>query len=95
MAQPSSDSGKTLPPNEDSISVPIIGPQFCASYHVDLVIRRNALSLKDGSVVVTDASGNILFSVKGKLMSLHHNRILLDGDDNPLVIIRRKVCSPF
>lgn len=58
---------------------------------MDLAIIRKVLTLSDGNFAVTDVNGNILLKVKGKLLSLHDNRVLLDGAGNPLVTIRRKV----
>ncbi|XP_044487581.1 protein LURP-one-related 10-like [Mangifera indica] len=94
MAHPSSHLHPTAPaPNAYSSPVSIIGPQFCAPYPVDLAIIRKVLTLSDGNFAVTDVNGNILLKVKGKLLSLHDNRVLLDGAGNPLVTIRRKILS--
>ncbi|KAJ0027532.1 hypothetical protein Pint_35000 [Pistacia integerrima] len=87
MAQPSSHLHPTPPaPNAYSSPVSIIGPQFCAPYPLDLAIVRKAPALSDGNFAVTDINCNILFKVKGKLLSLHDKRVLLDGAGNPLLI---------
>ncbi|KAJ0088385.1 hypothetical protein Patl1_31488 [Pistacia atlantica] len=87
MAQPSSHLQPTPPaPNAYSSPVSIIGPQFCAPYPLDLAIVRKAPALSDGNFAVTDINGNILFKVKGKLLSLHDKRVLLDGAGNALLI---------
>ncbi|KAK8479205.1 hypothetical protein V6N13_093188 [Hibiscus sabdariffa] len=73
--------------------VPIIGPQFCTPYPVDLAIIRKVLTITDGNFVVTDINGNILFKVKGKFLSLNGRRVLLDGAGNPIVTLKQKMMS--
>jgi len=72
--------------------VPIIGPQYCAPYPVDLAIVRKVLTISDGNFVVTDVNGTVIFKVKGKILTLHDRRVLLDGAGNPVVTLREKVC---
>lgn len=71
--------------------VPIIGPQYCAPYPVDLAVVRKVLTISDGNFVVTDVNGTVIFKVKGKFLSLHDRRFLLDGAGNPIVTLRQKV----
>ena len=71
--------------------VPIIGPQYCAPYPVDLAIVKKVLSITDGNFVVTDINGNVIFKVKGTLLTLHDRRTLLDAAGNPVVTLREKV----
>lgn len=69
----------------------IIGPQYCVPQVVDLAIVRKVMSLTDGSFVVTDASDNILFKVKGRVFSIHDRRVMVDAAGNPLVTLTEKV----
>ncbi|KAK3227450.1 hypothetical protein Dsin_007312 [Dipteronia sinensis] len=72
------------PPNP----VSIVGPRYCAPYPVDLAIVRT-----DGNFVVQDIKGNILFKVKGALMSIRDRHVLLDAAGKPLVTLRQKIMS--
>lgn len=73
--------------------VSIVGPQFVAQYPVDLTIVSKVLSLSDGNFAVTDVNGNIIFKVKGKLVSLHDRRVLLDSGDTPILSFQKKLVS--
>ncbi|KOM37395.1 hypothetical protein LR48_Vigan03g077700 [Vigna angularis] len=68
----------------------VIGPQFCAPYPVDLTMVKKVMTIADGNFVVTDVNGNLVFKVKGSIMSLHDRCVLLDAAGHPLVILRRK-----
>ncbi|KAK8682627.1 hypothetical protein V6N13_055011 [Hibiscus sabdariffa] len=85
---PSSTSNQPL-----ANPVSIVGPHFCAPYPVDLAIIRKVLTITDGNFVVTDINGNILFKVKGKFLSMHDRRVLLDGAGNPIVTLKQKMMS--
>ncbi|WVZ07195.1 hypothetical protein V8G54_020541 [Vigna mungo] len=69
----------------------VIGPQFCAPYPMDLAVVKKVMTIADGNFVVTDVNGNLVFKVKGSIMSLHDRRVLLDAAGHPLVTLRRKV----
>ncbi|KAF5750759.1 hypothetical protein HS088_TW03G01098 [Tripterygium wilfordii] len=71
--------------------VVVIGPQFLATYPVDLVVKSKTWSLTEGNFGVTDVNGTVLFSIKGKFFSLRDRRILLDTSGNPLVSLQQKV----
>ncbi|KAH7842863.1 hypothetical protein Vadar_009906 [Vaccinium darrowii] len=86
MAQPSYAPLANYP-------IPIVGPQFCAPYPVDLSIMRRVWTLSIGNFVVSDVNGNLVFKVKGSLVSLHDHRVLLDSFGNPLVTLRRQILS--
>ncbi|KAI9154611.1 hypothetical protein LWI28_028826 [Acer negundo] len=77
------------PPNPASI----VSPQYCAPYPVDLAIVRKVMTITDGNFVVQDINGNILFKVKGALMSIHDRHVLLDAAGKPLVTLRQKLMS--
>jgi hypothetical protein len=71
--------------------VPIISPQYCAPYPVDLAIVRKVLTISDGNFVVTDVNGTVVFKVKGKILTIRDRRVLLDGAGNPIFTLRQKV----
>jgi len=71
----------------------IFGPQYCAPYPVDLAIVKKVMTISDGNFAVTDVNGNIVFKVKGSLLTLHDRRVLLDAAGNPITTLRRKVHS--
>lgn len=75
----------------NSPPVVVIGPQFCAPYPVDLTMVRKLISITDGNFAVADVNGNLVFKVKGKLLTIHDRRILLDSQGNPIVSLRQKV----
>ncbi|PIN19702.1 hypothetical protein CDL12_07606 [Handroanthus impetiginosus] len=70
--------------------VSVVSPRFCAPYPVDVAIVRKVLS---GDFVVNDVNGNLLFKVKGSLLSLHGRRVILDVAGRPIVTLRRKILS--
>ncbi|KAG5088984.1 hypothetical protein GLYMA_01G129100v4 [Glycine max] len=70
----------------------IINPKYCAPYNVDLAIVRKVLALTD-SFTVTDVNGQIVFSLKASLMTLHDHRVLLDAAGEPVVTLRRKLMT--
>ncbi|BAT83978.1 hypothetical protein VIGAN_04123600 [Vigna angularis var. angularis] len=87
-------------PPQPTTSVPmpavpttVIGPQFCAPYPVDLAVVKKVMSIADGNFVVTDVNGNVVFKVKGSLMTLRDRRVLLDAAGHPLVTLRRKMMT--
>ncbi|KAI4353500.1 hypothetical protein L6164_002445 [Bauhinia variegata] len=75
-----------------AVPAAIISPQFCAAYPVDLAVVRKVLTLAD-NFSVTDINGNIMFKLKGSLLSLHDHRVLLDAAGNPIVTLRRKIMT--
>lgn len=72
---------------EFTTPVPIIGPQFCLTYPADLAIVNKVMTIKEGSFVVKDINGNILFKVKAALLTLHDHRVLHDAARNPIVTL--------
>ncbi|XP_062094851.1 protein LURP-one-related 10-like isoform X4 [Humulus lupulus] len=71
----------------------IVGPQYCASYPVDLAIVQKVLTITDGNFGVTDVNGNLIFKVKGFLLSLRDRRVLLDAAGRPIITLREKLLS--
>lgn len=91
---PQSSGGGYAPGMEDHIPAPnysIIGSQFCAPSPLDLAVARKVMTVSDGNFVVEDVNCNILFKVKGALLSIHDRRVLLDATGNPIVTLRKKV----
>ncbi|XP_062094849.1 uncharacterized protein LOC133800800 isoform X3 [Humulus lupulus] len=71
----------------------IVGPQYCASYPVDLAIVQKVLTITDGNFGVTDVNGNLIFKVKGFLLSLRDRRVLLDAAGRPIITLREKALA--
>lgn len=69
----------------------VIGSQYCAPYPVDLAVVKKLMTIADGSFAVTDINGNIVFKVKGSVLSLRDRRVLVDAAGYPIVTLRRKV----
>lgn len=83
--------GQSYPPSANPIAV--VSPQFCAPYPVDLTVVRKLLTITDGNFAVTDINGNIMFKVKGKLLSLRDRRVLLDTSGLPVLSLQQKILS--
>ncbi|KDO63310.1 hypothetical protein CISIN_1g023131mg [Citrus sinensis] len=73
--------------------VSIISPEFCAPHLIDLAIVRKVMTISSGNFVVRDIMGNIIFKVKGTLMSIQDRRVLLDASGNPIVTLQQKLMS--
>ncbi|XP_020202740.1 protein LURP-one-related 10 [Cajanus cajan] len=71
----------------------VIGPQYCAPYPVDLAVVKKVMTISDGNFVVTDVNGNVVFKVKGSLLTLRDRRLLIDAAGNPIVTLRRKIMT--
>lgn len=88
MAYPYQPSASApMPP----LPAAIFGPQYCAPYPLDLAIVKKVMTISDGNFAVTDINGNIIFKVKGSLLTLRDRRVLLDAAGNPITTLRRKV----
>ncbi|XP_018819414.1 protein LURP-one-related 10-like [Juglans regia] len=70
--------------------LPVICTQYCAPYAVDLAVVKKVMTISGGNFVVTDNNDNVIFNVKGNLMTLHDARVLLDAAGNPIVTLREK-----
>ncbi|RDX75902.1 Protein LURP-one-related 15, partial [Mucuna pruriens] len=88
------------PQSVPSASVPmpavptaVIGPQYCAPYPLDLAVVKKVMTISDGNFVVTDANGNIVFKIKGSLLTLRDRRVLVGAAGNPIVTLRRKIMT--
>ncbi|KAL7095183.1 hypothetical protein ACP275_10G008000 [Erythranthe tilingii] len=73
--------------------VAVVSPHFCVGYPVDLTIVRKLMTLSEGTFGVTDVNGNIMFRIKGKLLSIHDRRVLLDAAGTPIITFQQKLLS--
>ncbi|KAD4584962.1 hypothetical protein R6Q59_036304 [Mikania micrantha] len=80
-------------PAQPPAAVSVVGPNFLAPYPIDLTVVEKLLSLSDGAFSVTDLHGNVMFKVKGKHLSLHDRRILIDATGNPILSFQKKLIS--
>ncbi|KAK3020880.1 hypothetical protein RJ639_047192 [Escallonia herrerae] len=53
------------------------------------------MTLSDGNFSVTDVNGNIMFKVKGKLLSIRDRRVLLDVSDRPVILTAHRRWQVF
>ncbi|XP_076958679.1 protein LURP-one-related 15-like [Bidens hawaiensis] len=65
----------------------VIGSQFIAPYPFELIVVTNS----SGDHLITDVNHKVLFKVKPCNTSNHVQRVLLDFDDMPIVMMREKV----
>ncbi|KAI6698583.1 hypothetical protein NL676_018702 [Syzygium grande] len=72
---------------------PVVGLPYCCPNPVDVAIVRKVMTLSDGNPVVTDNNGNLIFKVKGALLTLHDRKVLSDASGQPILTFRKKVCS--
>ncbi|XP_030541858.1 protein LURP-one-related 15-like [Rhodamnia argentea] len=72
---------------------PVVGLQYCCPYPVDVAILKKVMHLSDGNFVVTDNNGNLIFKVKGALLTLHDRRVLIDASGNPVLTLRHKIMT--
>jgi hypothetical protein len=89
MAYPYQPSASAPP--MPALPTTIIGPQYCAPYPLDLAVVKKVMTVSDGNFAVTDVNGNIVFKVKGSLLTLRDRRVLVDAAGNPIATLRRKV----
>ncbi|GFY95753.1 LURP-one-like protein [Actinidia rufa] len=71
----------------------IVSPQFCAPNTIELAIVRKVLTMSDGNFGVTDVNGNPMFKVRGRSLTLHDKRVLLNSAGYPIITLREKVFS--
>ncbi|KAL2548908.1 Protein LURP-one-related 15 [Forsythia ovata] len=71
-------------------SGPVIGPHFCVSHLVHLLIDKKAFTLRSTRYLVTSADGNLMFKVKKFPLSFHGTLVVLDTSGNPVITLRPK-----
>ncbi|XP_023737759.1 protein LURP-one-related 10 [Lactuca sativa] len=69
-----------------SSPVSVIGSQFLAPHQLDLIVDR----ISSGILLITDINHKIIFKVKPCDSFFHEQRVLLDVDDQPIVLMRNK-----
>ena len=73
----------------------IIHPQYCVPHTVDLIIKKERTF--GDNFTVTDISDNVVFTVKGPLVTIvtpRKHRFLRDAYGNPIAHLRRAVIRP-
>lgn len=77
--------------------MPIVSKLYCSSSQKVLGVRRRPHVVNGGGFVVTDCSTHkVVFRVHGcGILGKKGELVLRDGDDNALLLIRRKVCVIF
>ncbi|KAJ6803647.1 protein LURP-one-related 10-like [Iris pallida] len=98
MAGPSNATAPPPPPPPPppavlAAPVAVLDPRYCVDYPVDMTITQKALSLTDGDYSIVDINGNVLFKVKGKVLSIHGQRALIDAAGNTVLTMRGKIRS--
>ncbi|XP_030466011.1 protein LURP-one-related 15-like [Syzygium oleosum] len=72
---------------------PVVGLPYCCPNPVDVAIVRKVMTLSDGNPVVTDNNGNLIFKVKGALLTLHDRKVLSDASGQPILTFRKKIIT--
>ncbi|CAB4315313.1 unnamed protein product [Prunus armeniaca] len=91
FAVPVPSAGPSAPPLSNPVVV--VNSQFLSSYPVDLVISEKLMTIKEGSFAISDVNGNVMFNVKGSVLSLHDHRVLVDSAGAPIVTFRQKILT--
>ncbi|WCJ27952.1 hypothetical protein M5689_009666 [Euphorbia peplus] len=73
--------------------VVIFGPQYLATYPVDLKVASKLLSIGECNFGVTDQNGTLIFKVKSKFLSIRDRRFLLDAAGNILATFQQKILT--
>ncbi|KAI3677708.1 hypothetical protein L6452_36974 [Arctium lappa] len=71
----------------------IVSSHFVSPYPVNMLSGKKLLTLSDGNFGVTDVNGNLMFKVRGKLLSIHGKRLLVDVVGNRIVTFQKKLIS--
>ncbi|KVH88252.1 protein LURP-one-related 15-like [Cynara cardunculus var. scolymus] len=69
----------------------VVSSQFVSPYPIDMLNGKKLLTLSDGNFGVTDINGNLMFKVRGKLLSFHGKRLLVDVVGNRIVTFQKKL----
>ncbi|KAK6131778.1 hypothetical protein DH2020_034474 [Rehmannia glutinosa] len=71
--------------------LPIVSKVYCSPCEVVLAVRRRPNVANGGGFAVADSSQRVVFRVDGcGILGKKEELILRDGDENPLLLIRRK-----
>lgn len=72
--------------------MPIVSKIYCSPSETVLVVRRRPNVVNGGGFVVADRSQRVVFKVDGcGVIGRKEELVVKDGDENPLLLIRRKV----
>nr|XP_043638510.1 protein LURP-one-related 15-like [Erigeron canadensis] len=80
-------------PQQVSKPICVVSPQFVCPHPFDMLSGKKLLALSDGNFGVTDVNGNLIFKVKGKLLSVHGKRLLVDAVGNRILTFHKKLTS--
>ncbi|KAL3753496.1 hypothetical protein ACJRO7_000838 [Eucalyptus globulus] len=69
---------------------PVVGPQYCAPFPIDLGMVRKLISITEGNFAVSDSSGNEIFKVKHVFNLIHTKRALVDAAGNTILTFKQK-----
>ncbi|KAG6620956.1 hypothetical protein I3842_Q048500 [Carya illinoinensis] len=73
--------------------LPVISTQYCTPHPVNLAVVKKVMTISGGGFVVTDTNNTVIFKVKGKLTTLHDQRVLLDAAGKPIITLREKIMT--
>jgi len=75
-------------------NVAAIGATYCAVEPTTLAMKEKAFSLSGDTFKIKDAkSGQVVFQIEGKVISLHDKKKLLDGNGNEIAVFAKKLVS--
>ncbi|KAK9072991.1 hypothetical protein SSX86_007313 [Deinandra increscens subsp. villosa] len=80
-------------PQQLSKPICVVSPQFVSPNPIHMLSGKKLLALSDGHFGVTDVNGNLMFKLKGKLLSVHGKRLLVDAAGNRILTLQKKLTS--
>ncbi|KAI3759922.1 hypothetical protein L1987_50309 [Smallanthus sonchifolius] len=80
-------------PQQLSKPICVVSPQFVSPNLIHMLSGKKLLTLSDGNFGVTDANGNLLFKLKGKLLSVRGKRLLVDAIGNRILTFQKKLSA--
>ncbi|MFS7976684.1 putative tubby-like protein [Helianthus anomalus] len=80
-------------PQQLSKPLCVVSPEFVSPNPIHMLSGKKLLALSDGNFGVTDVNGNLMFKLKGKLLSVHGKRLLVDGAGNRILTLQKRLTS--
>ncbi|KAI7745089.1 hypothetical protein M8C21_017789 [Ambrosia artemisiifolia] len=80
-------------PQQLSKPICVVSHQFVSPNPIHMLSGKKLLALSDGNFGVTDVNGNLMFKLKGKLLSVRGRRLLVDGAGNRILTLHKKLTS--